>query len=270
VAFLCGAGALAGVPVLFSGFWSKDEILSVASQASHEASGAGKIYLVLFGLGMLTAGLTAFYTARAYFLTFWGEVKIPPEAGHHAHESPWVMTVPLMILAVGAVGVGIVLGPTGIFENFLTQHWAQANESLRSVATEHEGNEHAGHGPNYILMISSSVIALAGIALAAWMYLGKRTSEQPGRQFSVLYEMSRNHFYLDEIYDAFIVRPLSGLAQLSRLFDTYIVDGLVDLFGQVPRFVGFLFQPIQNGLVQFYALLMALGLAGFLLSVLLR
>ena len=86
--FLCGAGALAGVPFLFSGFWSKDEILSVCFLASHEQSAAGKVYLVLFASGMLTAGLTAFYTARAYFLTFWGEVKIPPEAGHHAHESP--------------------------------------------------------------------------------------------------------------------------------------------------------------------------------------
>ena len=82
--------------------------------------------------------------------------------------------------------------------------------------------------------------------------------------------MSRNHFYLDEVYDILFVRPLTGLAQLLRLIDSYIVDGLVDLLGQVPRFLGFVFQPIQNGLVQFYALLMALGLAGFLLSVLLR
>ena len=82
--------------------------------------------------------------------------------------------------------------------------------------------------------------------------------------------MSRNHFYLDEIYAALIVAPLGALAQVIRVFDLYVIDGLVDLLGQVPQAVGRLFQPLQSGLVQFYALLMALGLAGFLLSVLLR
>jgi NADH-quinone oxidoreductase subunit L len=267
--FLCGAGALSGFPLLFSGFWSKDEILAVASLAGHEPSTAGTIYMVLFASGLLTAGLTAFYTARAYFLTFWGEVKIPPEAGHHAHESPRVMTVPLMILAVGAVGVGIVLGPTGIFEDFLKKHWISASAGLGAhVTADHAHGEE--HGSQLLVMAGSSLIALAGIALAWMMYMKGMTSERLLKQFSVLYEMSRNHFYLDEIYAVLFVRPLSGFAQLLRVFDTYIVDGLVDLLGQVPRFVGILFQPIQNGLVQFYALLMALGLAGFLLSVLLR
>ena len=86
----------------------------------------------------------------------------------------------------------------------------------------------------------------------------------------MLYGLSRNQFYLDEIYAMLIVRPLSGLAQVLRAVDTYLVDGLVDFLGQVPRFVAILFQPLQNGLVQFYALLMALGLGGFLLSVLMR
>ena len=130
-----------------------------------------------------------------------------------------------------------------------------------------EGHE---HGTQYLVMIGSSLIALAGIGLAAFMYLGSMNLDGLTKRFAVAYEMSRNHFYLDEIYAAVIVRPLSGLAQLSRLVDSYVVDGLVDLLGQVPRLVGFLFQPVQNGLVQFYALLMALGLAGFLLSVLLR
>ena len=85
-----------------------------------------------------------------------------------------------------------------------------------------------------------------------------------------LYYLSLNKLYIDEIYYAFIVAPLSALAVIFRIFDLYILDGLVDLIGVVPRFVGYLFRPIQNGLVQFYALLMVLGVAGFLLSVLLR
>src|SRR5207247_1923428 len=95
--FLCGAAALAGVPLL-SGFWSKDMILETlqgGAEAGHDYSGA--FYLLLLG-AVLTAGLTAFYTFRAYFLTFHGETKIPAEAGDHPHESPPVMTIPLIVL----------------------------------------------------------------------------------------------------------------------------------------------------------------------------
>ena len=144
--FLCGSAALAGFPLL-SGFWSKDEILAAAHAAGHSSF----IYSLLFYCGLLTAFLTAFYTFRAYFKTFWGMEKIPREAyashGHHNHaadghtadghtadahdpaphheevpksnvpkrlESPAIMTLPLCILAVGAVAVGFVVGPTGL------------------------------------------------------------------------------------------------------------------------------------------------------------
>src|SRR5262249_26245297 len=142
--FLCGALALAGFPLL-SGFWSKDEILDAAYRAGVETgSSSANVYRVLLVVGIVTAGLTAFYTFRAYFRTFLGPEKIPPEAGSHgghdthaghghghghaghgrqepaahgpgvAHESPWVMTIPLMVLAVFAVGVGFVVGPLGL------------------------------------------------------------------------------------------------------------------------------------------------------------
>src|SRR5829696_2608149 len=103
--FLCGAAALAGFPLL-SGFWSKDLILESLTEASESKTNpytAG--YYVLFWVACFTALLTAFYTFRAYFLTFWGPERVPEEAGHHAHESPGSMTVPLIVLAVGAVGV---------------------------------------------------------------------------------------------------------------------------------------------------------------------
>jgi NADH-quinone oxidoreductase subunit L len=84
------------------------------------------------------------------------------------------------------------------------------------------------------------------------------------------YDLSRNRFYIDELYDIFPVGVLTALTVVCRWFDANVVDGLVDLVGLVPRMMGYLFRPIQNGLVQFYALLMILGVAGFLLSVLLR
>jgi proton-translocating NADH-quinone oxidoreductase chain L len=256
--FLCGALALSGFP-LFSGFWSKDEILSAANQAARSASDYRAIYLLLFISGVVTAGLTAFYTFRAYYLTFWGEERIPREAGHHAHESPPVMTVPLMILAVGAVGAGIVVEPfTHWFSSFL----------MRTRFVARTGSpEPVEPGLNWTVMALSTVVALSGIAAAWWIYL-----RQPGlagriaRQIEGLYQLSLNKFYLDELYDFFIVQPLAGFARFCRVIDLYLVDSLVDLVGHVPRFVGILFRPMQNGLVQFYALAMVLGLTVFLLA----
>jgi NADH-quinone oxidoreductase subunit L len=256
--FLCGAAALAGVPPL-AGFWSKDDILGATFLASKDGSLAHGVYWVLFYSGLLTAGLTAFYTFRAYFLTFWGEVKIPPEAGHHAHESPPVMLGPLMILAVGAVLAGLVVQPF--------THWFGELLALT------QGLEGAGvhEGFNWPLMGVSTLVALAGIGVAWWVYV-----RQPGLAASLaqknegLYELSRNRFYLDEIYNALVVKPLAAFAWMCRVIDQYLVDGLVDLLGNVPRFFGLLFRPIQNGLVQFYALAMILGLVVFLLSLLSR
>ncbi len=261
--FLCGAGALSGFPIIFSGFWSKDDILAAAWDAGRSGSFAHGIYLILFLLGLATAGLTAFYTFRAYFLTFWGEERLPAEAGAHAHESPPVMLWPMRILAVGAVGLGILLGPTGWFEGFLHDHWLKT--AVPKLLAEGENQTHLA------LMVISSLVALGGIGLAWNMYVRDPASAgNLARAFPGPYEWSRNKFYLDEIFAALIVMPLTGLAYLLRLFDLYILDGLVDLLGQTPRFAALLFRPIQNGLVQFYALLMVLGAAGFLLSVLMR
>ena len=120
-------------------------------------------------------------------------------------------------------------------------------------------------------MVTSSVIALAGIGIAYWMYVRQPTlADDLARRLAVLYELSRNKFYFDELYDLSIVKPLGIIAHVCRIVDTYLLDGIVDLIGQIPALFGFLIRPVQNGLVQFYALLMALGIAGFLLSVLLR
>jgi NADH-quinone oxidoreductase subunit L len=310
--FLCGAGALSGFPVIFSGFWSKDEILAAAYGASQHSEFRAA-YLLLFLVGMTTAFITAFYTARAYFLTFWGELRIPPEAftHHHAahdtqhahahhgpahdihaphagtpsgtdaeaqahvprdqppgevHDASPIMAWPLMILAAGAVLVGIALGPTGLFEGFLEQHWVEPGFP-RAISPA----EPAHHAFNWLLMLVSSLVALGGIGLAYLMYVRQPSlASEAAHRMAMLYEASRNRFYLDELYYSFIVAPLDVLAQVLRVFDQYVVDGLVDLIGQLPAFIGYVFRPIQNGLVQFYALLMVLGVAGFLLSVLLR
>jgi NADH-quinone oxidoreductase subunit L len=252
--FLCGAAALAGFPFL-SGFWSKDEILDAAFERFETGHAQAFLYLLIFAIGLATAGLTAFYTFRAYFLTFWGEERIPPEAGHHAHESPPIMTVPLIVLAIGAVGVGIIVEPfTHGFSDYLQRH--------TDLQVPHE---HAHM--DYRLMLLSALVALGGIGVAWWMYVREPGSAaRLANRFRGAYQLSLNKFYVDEIYEAIPLRFMSAVTGLCRVFDQYIVDGLVDLIGQVPRLIGTLFRPVQNGLIQFYALAMILGLIVFLLA----
>ena len=258
--FLCGALALAAFP-LFSGFWSKDEILSAVLAASGEGHSHRTLYLVVFASGLLTAGLTSFYTFRAYFLTFWGEVKIPHEAGHHAHESPRVMTIPLMVLAVGAVGLGFLNAEplTSAFSHYL-EHAPYLSNGGKEIEVS-----------KALVMSVSVAIGLAGIGLAYFMY--RVQPALPGKlasSFPALYQLSLNKFHFDELYYFFIVRPILVLAEVSRVGDLYLLDKLVDIVGSAPVGIGRLFRPIQNGLVQFYALAMALGVTGFLLALMWR
>jgi NADH-quinone oxidoreductase subunit L len=247
--FLCGALALAGV-FPFAGFWSKDEILGAVLGAHEEGCPFHAAYLVLFIVGLVTAGLTAFYTSRAYFRTFWGPERVPPEAGPHAHESPPVMWVPLAVLAVGAFGAGFLAVP---FTDFLGR--------TPGVGEVHE------HETHWFLIGGSTLVALAGIGVAAGMYA--RVSDLPdrlARGAAWLYQLSLNRFHLDELYDFFIIKPATGVAAFCRIFDQYVLDSLIDLVAQVPRVFGLLFRPMQNGLVQFYALAMLLGLTAFLVA----
>jgi NADH-quinone oxidoreductase subunit L len=249
--FLCGALALAGFP-LASGFWSKDAILGVTFEASHPGRPYPAAYLVLFTAGMVTAGLTAFYTFRAYFRTFFGELRVPAEAGHHAHESPASMTGPLILLAIAALFIGIIVEPWS--------HWFSG--VLTKTPHLHPLHE---HHLDLVLMTVSGLVALTGVAVAYGMYV-----REPGlprefaRRFRAAYDLSYHKFRVDELYNAVIVQPLTVIARLCRMVDAYVVDGLVDWIGQAPRLAGQVFQPMQNGLVQFYALAMMLGVVAIL------
>jgi NADH-quinone oxidoreductase subunit L len=242
--FLCGAAALAGVPLL-SGFWSKDEIFAALYTAA-QVPGRETFYYAILGVAALTAFITAFYTFRAYFMTFWGPERFPPEAGHHPHEAPPVMAWPLRVLAIFALIIGWAVGPTGWFG-----HYQHHTPGMAEVV--HEGFVVG-------LVVLSVAVVVAGIGLAWWMYV--RQPALPGRiatAIEPLYKLSLNKFYFDEIYTALIVAPLRGLAWFSAWFDRAVIDPLVDGIAMMPRLLSRIPLPIHNGLVPSYALIMWLG-----------
>ncbi len=265
--FLAGAAALAGLPPL-AGFWSKDQILDSLLEACESDSPNHVIYVIVIGLALITVVMTAFYTFRAYFLTFWGEERIPAEAGHHAHESPWSMLTPLCVLAVGAVLAGIVVEPfTNNFSHFLGESPSLklANEfyakktNLTPIEHPHLNLEMAAIGTG---------LALLGLGVAAVLYR-KGGPEVVPPPLVPIFAMSKNKLYVDEIYFGVVVKPAEVLATAARQ-----VDGAVGSFARLvaflPRAAGTFLRPLQNGLVQFYALGMVLGLAVFLTLVVAR
>src|SRR3989442_85746 len=258
--FLIATLAIAGIPP-FAGFFSKDEILGKTFEHSP----------ALWGIGFLTAGMTAFYMFRLVNMTFFGASRVPHDVEHHIHESPRTMTVPLMILAAlsvvgGWIGLPASLRRSHPFHHFLDpvvrHHVAlpALNEAQIKAATPllgHEGpfgsevgraelertlsetrvGRHHGAG-EYILMVASVLIALAGIWLARLFYIQR--TDLPGKlasSFSGLYQLVYRKYYMDEVYDALFVNRAKDLGTTLALFDAKVIDGLgVDGTGWLMRF----------------------------------
>ena len=239
--FIVGALAIAGIPPL-AGFWSKDEILAGAFVHGH---------VIIWAVGTFTAFLTAFYMFRLIFLTFFGE----PRDKHlydHAHESPPVMTIPLIVLAIGSAVAGLfALGPHGGIVGFLN----------RVLAEAHEG---AGHEGNiaYILMVISVVMGVAGVGLAYFMYI-KRVPDpvKLASNFRPIYTLLYNKYYVDEIYFALVVNPLVGGSRyvLWKFVDVVIIDGVVNGVGKVCRWIGGGLRYLQTGYIPDYAWMILVG-----------
>jgi NADH-quinone oxidoreductase subunit L len=196
-------------------------------------------------------------------MTFHGNEQIPREAGHHAHESPASMTIPLIILAVCSIVVGLLFGPTHYFGGFLGDAPSLRFEPIAETAAE----------PTFHTEIAviSTLAALLGIGLAAFMYLGgRREAETMAGALGPFYRLSRGKFFFDEIYGALLVWPLRALAVLSYVVDRFLIDGLVNLCGKMPALIGYLLRSLQNGMVQWYALAMALGLIALFWQVVMR
>ncbi len=243
-----GCLALAGFPLL-AGFWSKDEIVHAAFERN---AAVGIIMLVV-------AGLTAYYTFRMFFLCFGGKLRLPAQAGDQPRESPAMMTVPLWLLAVGAV-----------FAGYAGVSWhVSGGESFLGVFQPH-GFIHQCLGDSTIgrpehaqggvwLMYVSALVAIGGIGLA-WFRYGQAPQDEPDRKLlGGLWGIWNAKYYIDEIYDDVFVRPLRGLARVLFGTDRVGVDGAVWLVSAVPRGLAFGLHFLQRGALQTYALSMVLG-----------
>jgi NADH-quinone oxidoreductase subunit L len=247
--FLLASLSISGVPGL-AGFFSKDEILAMA-YVSHV--GAGKF---AWFIGTLVAGITAFYSFRLFFLIFHGEFRGTQKQKDHLHESPKVVTIPLMLLAVGAVaagwfGIPAVLGGHANWGHFL------------EPVVGHPHN-HPSHATEIYLMILSVGAGAIGIFLAWLLYLKYPKVPQSIRDsFPKLYSLSLNKYFIDEIYVFTIIKPVLILGKYVILlfFDQAVIDGI--FVTGFPKFIGFVsgtVRKVQNGLVSHYLAYMGTGI----------
>ncbi len=248
--FLAATLAISGVPLL-SGFFSKDEILwgAYSSQYGHWA-----FWLV----GVLTAGLTAFYMFRCLFMTFHGEFRGEEHIREHLHDPPRTMTVPLIVLAIlsiigGYVGIPRALGGINRIHTFLLP-----------VFGGHAGGEaHPVEWIEYLLMAVSIAVAFAGIACAYYMYIRNTVfSRRLAEMFQgIPYKVLLNKYYVDEIYDALIVQPIkySSTKLLWKVMDVGVIDGIVNGVARLVELFSRVFRRLQSGNVQSYAFSIILG-----------
>jgi NADH-quinone oxidoreductase subunit L len=245
--FLLASLSISGVPGL-AGFFSKDEILAMAYVSP---VGAGKF---AWFIGTLVAGITAFYSFRLFFLIFHGEFRGTQHQKDHLHESPKVVTIPLICLAVGAVaagwfGIPAVLGGGA--------HWGHFLEPV--VGHPHV---HPSHATEYILMAISVGAGAFGIFLAWLFYLKFPTIPQTIREsFPKLYTLFLNKYFVDEIYGATIIKPVLNMSNniILKFFDLGIIENIVN---GIPKFIGYVsgsIRKVQDGLVSHYLAYMGSG-----------
>jgi NADH-quinone oxidoreductase subunit L len=281
--FVVASIAISGIPPL-AGFFSKDAILGHSFEYNK----------LLWLLGFITAGMTAFYMFRLVNMTFFGNSRVDHEVEHHIHESPGVMTVPLMILATlsvigGWIGWPESLGGSDRFAKFLepvmAKHAEEAGEAAASQAA-------TGASMEYVLMLLSVLVACGGIWLAYRWYIQRpEVPEKIAAASPFLYKLLYNKYYVDQLYDAMFVNRIKDLAltlgafdvnfinglgvdgagwvtritsSISGIWDSWIVDGLVNMAARIVWFFSWPVRMLQTGRVARYALFMLAGVLVFL------
>lgn len=245
--FLIGCLAIAGI-FPFAGFWSKEAILGAVY-------GAQRFDLLLIAL--LAAFFTAFYMFRLFFLTFAGEAR----GKHQPHESPAVMTGPLLILALLAIVAGFINTPYAP----LLSDWLLASDTGNAIS--HIFGDEVAHAASW-LQVVALLISVLGIVLAYLMYVKKKIpADTIPETLPWLYQLSYRKYYVDEIYHAVIVRPLGWIGFILNAFDKYVVDGLVGLTAKITNGIGALHTKAQNGQIQSYGTMVLFGLLVLIIAI---
>lgn len=247
ITFLIGVLAISGIPP-FAGFFSKDEILANAFAESPMA----------WGVTVAASLLTSFYMFRLLFLVFFGKERASADKMHHIHESPSSITIPLILLAVlstvgGFMGIPEILSGSNWVGKFLSPVFAQSLE----LKPEH----HLGHGTEYALMGMIVALTIVMIGIAYVRYVSKaHVPLAEGEALGVVHQTIYRKYYVDEIYDLIIVKPLHWL---SKLFDIVIeksgIDKVVNLAGEAVYDWSKIFRLLQNGSLGYYIFVMVIG-----------
>ncbi|MCL5035239.1 MAG: NADH-quinone oxidoreductase subunit L [Bacteroidetes bacterium] len=247
--FLMASLAISGIPP-FAGFFSKDEILGRAFASS----------FILWLIGAITAFLTAFYIFRLFILAFEGKPRF--DVHHvHVHDAPKTMLIPLWALGIlsvigGWIGIPAILGGGDTFDRFLEPVFENAQAAMPSLFVVEPSTE-------YILMSISVLLAVAGVYLAYRAYLkSPELSAKLKRAAGDMYDIILNKYYIDEIYQAVIVKPIVYVSDryLWHGVDEMLIDGSVNGTGKTVRFLGRVIRKIQTGFVQNYALTFVIGI----------
>lgn len=247
ITFLLACLAISGIPP-FSGFFSKDEILTAAYTVNP----------LYFYVGVGGALLTAFYMFRLYAMTFQGQFRGTPEQQHHLHESPAAITIPLIILAILSVIGGFVGVPELFAENghSLAKFLAPVFEDSEKLRATH----HPDHQTEWILLIISVLIALTGV-IAGYVRYSRKPDLQEATGFG---KVLGNKWYVDELLNTIIVKPLNAFGSfLNKVFERYVVDWLVNGVGKSVQYGSRQLRLLQSGQVGNYILLMVVGILVF-------
>ena len=246
--YIIGGLALSGI-IPLAGFWSKDELLGAALLS-------GGFGYLLYALAALASFLTAVYTFRMIFLTFFGKTRMETERFSRVHESPLVMTIPLMVLAVGAAFAGFVGVPPehGLIHEYLHDTF---------LAAEFAGLVHKPSTAFVLgVMVVSTLIALLGILIAYSVYMRRTPApEAIAGRAGPIHALLVNKYFLDDFYDTVLAGGTKGVGWLFAWFDLNIVDGIVNLIGLIVNLVGDGLRRMQTGRLENYAFSVVLGTA---------
>jgi NADH-quinone oxidoreductase subunit L len=247
--------AIAGIPG-FSGFFSKDEILAMTFARGGEATA----YFILWAIGSVAALLTAFYMTRMMLYTFHGPNRTGTDEEPYLHEAPWVMTGPLVVLAIGSVLAGVLNLPAVLPGSGWLHHWL---EPVTTSSTQFMQEVHLEQSTEWVLLSFATLIAVAGIA-GAWRLLKPSAltaaADAPAEQG--LGKVLANRWYVDELYDRVVVRPIVRMSDLVlwRVMDKGIIDGAaVNGSAALARVMGWIASRIQNGRVGTYVFAFVVG-----------